>query len=1594
MKVTVCFGAIKVIVPCGEGTLSVGELIDKSVQRYKKATGRSPDYWVHVHSLASQSEGGILDVDDVVSDVADDREKLTAHFEEQDPNRAHVVSNHLLGDGTSTCASSVGTASPINFSDMNHVNNSNNKTHHMHHSHHSPHMNGTLEEDNEMDVVVTGEESNSKLLVRRGSDPVITSMLTKSDVNGENTVMDKNANTLPAKTSSSDKPRSRRGSRDELLNSAFSRFGRDSAGSARQSLSSAHPSMNKWTDAQQKAESQGGSERGPDVMIEGDQDAETDSIVLTNDGTPLGVHIISKIEQEDGSAFGIVVHSIEAGGRAARDGRLRPGDYIVQINGSDISLHSFNRAQEMLRDAMRNPTVKLTLQRDTFFSSEAAVGGTTPRENGHLHITIPPKSPDGKVPPVIPVRSPTTALSSPTDPKSPNAKLIAPMSTRRIGRKLYIQLMKGPQGLGFSVTSRDNPTGGKNPIFIKNILPKGAAICDGRLKPGDRVMEVNGIEMTGKSQSEAVSILRSVKLGGVVNLVVSRQDSPVKMVPRQLPEDTAPVEDPVTSPQNRAVMTFDIPLNDTGSAGLGVSVKGKTSGATEDHSSKDLGIFIKSVIHGGAASKDCRLRPNDQLLCINDTSLANMSNSEAMETLRLAMSHEKSPRSTISLVIARRLDQQEPTFHTNNLNKGATSPATDRNVDSGLLSPLPQKDGNFGMPNSLSDGVLSSRTMNGGGMHRGNEIVVQASVEPHHATSPRHQGAKVTYPGSDGEPIYSRGARKSSSGQTLPSSSGSAETAMQADASPPPMHLSIHSSPSARAPSPPQWLLDWENGAKDGELSPLPDPDNFARDNYARASFSERRQGGSLDAKQMAWYKKTKGETPNKPTTSAQKDVAASTSSLLRSSSMDSLLDSKPSTSRVEESSSKTMGPGLGMEKSSSLESLQVAVANVHQQREDFPGRPRAKVRRGRVCNDSFRAAVDRSYGDQSPNGDMPPMYTVMEAEENGGYGISRSSGGGGGGGDGSIQSAGSMKKKKDKKEDKSKAKSSGTGFKGLFRFGKNRKSIGSENALKGKDKDSNKSQISATERLEQEEVERRKARQQAKQEHEKIQEEIQKLREAKIKEENQEALSKADKMMQLRQQYQQRHLDNQGQYIDDGEEDEDDYTRVDPNSHQETMSQTQRLEAARAEQRERERQNSRVPERDRYERLPQEAEDRRKERRDDIYSEPKDRRDDRTSNNRYSDDPYADPRTLRNGQDQGRNYDDRYGRRNDRDVEENPYVRYNGKKDHGAQEPRDGRHDRNRDNRSSDPPKQERRRSLKRTDRIENARNRADARAQGKENVDLDKQEKREGDEKERERRPNERRAEYASRSDRSTERKNPKRDEQRQDARRDDRYKDSRYDGRKDERHPEREGERDDRFDARRDDRYYDQDGGRRQEDSRRDRQPPREERHDKYPDQRDRYRTAPQEDRHGYGSLDKPSRRPRGKDPNYYSMSENSRPEDDYARTQNYSRHNNYTGEHQQQAPRRTSYPNGPVPNHTSYPSSSGPGGDRARRANSTSDYLEYKDMPPRSKSVSDQLMDEYQYDSRRAPAGPRKGNQQRPNDMGEGRMYNDYDDAARV
>ena len=76
------------------------------------------------------------------------------------------------------------------------------------------------------------------------------------------------------------------------------------------------------------------------------------------------------------------------------------------------------------------------------------------------------------------------------------------------------------------------------------------------------------------------------------------------------------------------------------------------------------------MLHGGAASRDGRLKMNDQLLNVNGISLLGQSNAEAMETLRKAMLHTggKYP-GMITLIVSRRVSSRpNSTIDTSNTN--------------------------------------------------------------------------------------------------------------------------------------------------------------------------------------------------------------------------------------------------------------------------------------------------------------------------------------------------------------------------------------------------------------------------------------------------------------------------------------------------------------------------------------------------------------------------------------------------------------------------------------------------------------------------------------------------------------------------------------------------------------------------------------------------------------------------------------------------------------------------------------------------------------------------------------------------------------
>eukprot|EP00062_Callorhinchus_milii_P008917 gi/632952143/ref/XP_007891686.1/ PREDICTED: partitioning defective 3 homolog [Callorhinchus milii] len=247
MKVTVCFGRTRVVVPCGDGALTVHSLIQQAVTRYRRALAKDPAYWVQVHRL-EHGDGGILDLDDILCDVADDKDRLVAIFDEQDP--------HHGGDGTS--ASSTGTQSPEMFG-----NESVSTTI----SAFQPYQTSS-----EIEVTPSALRTNMPLHVRRSSDPALVGLLSSVTETTFPTEEPSRKNPTrwsttpgfpkPSQTSSSLDRKKKEAARRDPVNGQenyrslprdashwSNQFQRDNA---RSSLSATHPMVDKWLERQEQ----------------------------------------------------------------------------------------------------------------------------------------------------------------------------------------------------------------------------------------------------------------------------------------------------------------------------------------------------------------------------------------------------------------------------------------------------------------------------------------------------------------------------------------------------------------------------------------------------------------------------------------------------------------------------------------------------------------------------------------------------------------------------------------------------------------------------------------------------------------------------------------------------------------------------------------------------------------------------------------------------------------------------------------------------------------------------------------------------------------------------------------------------------------------------------------------------------------------------------------------------------------------------------------------------------------------------------------------------------------------------------------------
>ncbi|XP_030422604.1 multiple PDZ domain protein isoform X15 [Gopherus evgoodei] len=205
-----------------------------------------------------------------------------------------------------------------------------------------------------------------------------------------------------------------------------------------------------------------------------------ETIELVNDGSGLGFGIVG------GKSTGVIVKTILPGGVADQHGRLCSGDHILKIGDTDLAGMSSEQVAQVLRQCGNR--VKLVIARGPIEEPPPPA--------------VPPSTP---VPTSIPEKQAETSFDIDED-----------------GEKFDVELTKNLQGLGITIAGYiGDKTSEPSGIFVKSITKGSAVEHDGRIHIGDQIIAVDGTNLQGFTNQQAVEVLRHT--GQTVRLTLIRR---------------------------------------------------------------------------------------------------------------------------------------------------------------------------------------------------------------------------------------------------------------------------------------------------------------------------------------------------------------------------------------------------------------------------------------------------------------------------------------------------------------------------------------------------------------------------------------------------------------------------------------------------------------------------------------------------------------------------------------------------------------------------------------------------------------------------------------------------------------------------------------------------------------------------------------------------------------------------------------------------------------------------------------------------------------------------------------------------------------
>uniref|UniRef100_A0A8D2DD85 Tyrosine-protein phosphatase non-receptor type 13 n=1 Tax=Sciurus vulgaris TaxID=55149 RepID=A0A8D2DD85_SCIVU len=208
-----------------------------------------------------------------------------------------------------------------------------------------------------------------------------------------------------------------------------------------------------------------------------------------------------------------------------------------------------------------------------------------------------------------------------------------------------VELAKNDNSLGISVTGGVNTSVRHGGIYVKAVIPKGAAESDGRIHKGDRVLAVNGVSLEGATHKQAVETLRNT--GQVVHLLLEKgQSSASKEHVPVTPQCTLPYQDVQGQAPEKMMKktthvkdysfvteenTFEVKLFKN-SSGLGFSFSREDNLIPEQMNASI--VRVKKLFPGQPAAESGKIDVGDVILKVNGASLKGLSQQEVISALR------------------------------------------------------------------------------------------------------------------------------------------------------------------------------------------------------------------------------------------------------------------------------------------------------------------------------------------------------------------------------------------------------------------------------------------------------------------------------------------------------------------------------------------------------------------------------------------------------------------------------------------------------------------------------------------------------------------------------------------------------------------------------------------------------------------------------------------------------------------------------------------------------------------------------------------------------------------------------------------------